>query len=213
MTKLRWGDEVPADATAARARLVDAAEACIDRHGLAKTTVEDVATEAKVSRATIYRYFGNRDELILRVLLRDLERSTDRDLAEFYDGVADPIGFAQATVDTAAYLLASIRRSPKLQLLLQRESAGFNAAIAGASDALFAEWTEDISPFLATAQASGLLRDDVEPAEIAEWILRVILSLLMIEGPTVHTVDEERRLLQTFLAPGLVPPDASLLSR
>ncbi len=41
----------------------------------------------------------------------------------------------------------------------------------------------------------------------------MILSLLMIEGPTAHTVDEERRLLQTFLVPGLVPAGAALLSR
>jgi hypothetical protein len=49
----------------------------------------------------------------------------------------------RATVDTAAYLLSSIRRSPKL--LLQRETAGFNAAIAGPSAALFAEWADDIT--------------------------------------------------------------------
>ena len=55
MTRLRWGDQVPADVDAARERLIDAAEACIDRVGLAKTTVEDIAAAAKVSRATIYR--------------------------------------------------------------------------------------------------------------------------------------------------------------
>ena len=75
MSQLRWGDAVPSDTAAARERLVDAAETCIDRFGLAKTTVEDVAREAAVSRATIYRYFANRDELVLAVLLRDLERS------------------------------------------------------------------------------------------------------------------------------------------
>jgi AcrR family transcriptional regulator len=213
VAKLRWGDEAPTDATAARTRLVDAAETCIDRKGLARTTVEDVAREAEVSRATIYRYFGNRDELILRVLLRDLERSTDRDLPEFYDGVTDAEGFARATVDTAAYLVSSIRHSPKLQLLLQRETAGFNAAIAGASEALFREWTDDISPFLAAAQQAGRLRHDVGPEVIAEWILRAILSLLMIEGPRVHSEDEERRLLETFLAPALLPSAAPVVSR
>ena len=74
MTELRWGDQVPAGVEAARQRLLDAAEACIDRYGLAKTTVEDIATEAKVSRATIYRYFDNRDELVLAVVLRSLDR-------------------------------------------------------------------------------------------------------------------------------------------
>ena len=67
MTRLRWGDSAPSGAAAARDRLVDAAEACIDRFGVGKTTLDDVATEARVSRATVYRYFQNRDELVLEV--------------------------------------------------------------------------------------------------------------------------------------------------
>src|SRR6478672_2222756 len=84
VSKLRWGDEVPADVDAARQRLLDAGEACIDRYGLAKTTVEDIATEAKVSRATIYRYFDNRDELVLAVVLRSLDRSRESELDEYF---------------------------------------------------------------------------------------------------------------------------------
>ena len=39
--------------------------ACIERWGLAKTSLEDVATEAGLSRATLYRWFaGGRDQLI-----------------------------------------------------------------------------------------------------------------------------------------------------
>ena len=48
-----------------RQRIVEATYACVARRGMAKTTVEDVAREAGVSRATVYRAFpGGRDELI-----------------------------------------------------------------------------------------------------------------------------------------------------
>ena len=48
-----------------RERLLQATYACVARWGLAKTTVEDAAREAGVSRATVYRYCpGGRDELI-----------------------------------------------------------------------------------------------------------------------------------------------------
>ena len=40
-----------------RERLLQATYACVARWGLAKTTVEDAAREAGVSRATVYRYF------------------------------------------------------------------------------------------------------------------------------------------------------------
>jgi AcrR family transcriptional regulator len=210
MAKLRWGDEAPTTTAAARERLVDAAEACVDRFGLAKTTLEDIAREAAVSRATVYRYFANRDELMLAVLLRDLERSQERDLEEFFEGATDPAAFGRALVEAAAYLLSAIRSSPKLQLLLQREGPGFSSTISGASEALFAQWIDDVAPYLAAAQTSGLLRVDLDAAETAEWVLRIILSLLTIEAPIHHSPDEERRLMTSYVIPALLPASALL---
>jgi AcrR family transcriptional regulator len=54
-----------ADAPDPRERILEATYACVARWGLSKTTVEDAAREAGLSRATVYRYFpGGRDELI-----------------------------------------------------------------------------------------------------------------------------------------------------
>ena len=48
-----------------RQRIIEATYACVARRGVAKTTIEDVAREAGMSRATVYRTFpGGRDELI-----------------------------------------------------------------------------------------------------------------------------------------------------
>ena len=53
---------------------LDAAASCYTRFGLAKTTVEDVAQAAGVSRATLYRHFKNRDELLVAVIAREAGR-------------------------------------------------------------------------------------------------------------------------------------------
>ena len=48
-----------------RTRILAAAVACVERSGLGKTSLEDVAQEAGLSRATVYRYFdGGRDQLV-----------------------------------------------------------------------------------------------------------------------------------------------------
>lgn len=205
MAPKRWGDDAPADVDEARERLVDAAEACIGRFGLAKTTLEDVAREAKVSRATVYRYVDNRDELMLAVLLRELDRSIEHPLDDFVRDVDSPEAFALALADTSAYLLETIRSNPRLRQLLQREGQGVNATITGASDALFREHADDLRPRLEAARARGLVRDDLELDELAEWILRAILSLLTVEGPVHRGPDEERRFLRAVLAPALLP--------
>ena len=50
-------------------RLLAATYRCVERFGLGKTTIEDVAKESGVSRATIYRQFaGGRDELLLETV-------------------------------------------------------------------------------------------------------------------------------------------------
>ena len=45
---------------------------CVARYGVSKTTLDDVAKEAGCARATIYRYFPSRDDLVAACL-------TDRD--------------------------------------------------------------------------------------------------------------------------------------
>ncbi|HVL88664.1 MAG TPA: TetR family transcriptional regulator [Actinomycetota bacterium] len=54
-----------------RERILDAAFACASRHGLGRTTMADVAREARLSRQSLYRYFPSRHDLILALVLRE----------------------------------------------------------------------------------------------------------------------------------------------
>ncbi len=56
-------------------RIIDGALVCLARHGTVKTTVDDVAREAGVSRATVYRAFpGGRDEILGAVVDTEMAR-------------------------------------------------------------------------------------------------------------------------------------------
>ncbi len=59
------------------ARILDAAFGCVSNVGLARTTVEDVARTAGLSRQTIYRYFPSKDHLVLALVLREEEQFLD----------------------------------------------------------------------------------------------------------------------------------------
>ena len=62
----------PADT---RERVLEAALSCIEREGLAATSVEDVARAASVSRATIYRHFpGGREQLVTETATWEVAR-------------------------------------------------------------------------------------------------------------------------------------------
>ena len=81
-----------------RERVIDATLRCLARHGTIKTTVDDIAREASVSRATVYRTFpGGRDELLAAVVDTEVARLVSLGATELSAGgggveLADPGG-------------------------------------------------------------------------------------------------------------------------
>lgn len=200
----RWGAEAPSSREDARRRLAEAARACITRSGLAKTTLDDVATEANVSRQTVYRYFADRDELLLAGVLAELEATQTPDPSERMARAArTPADAVASLVEGVVHLLTGIAASPVLSTLLTTEGDTVRATIAGASTELFHLYADELRPWLALGQEAGLLRADVRPDEIAELVLRLTLSLLTTDGPVARDPDAVRSYLLTFLTPAL----------
>jgi AcrR family transcriptional regulator len=201
VTELRWGAEAPADEDAARARLVDAADACFARVGFAKTTVENVADEAKVSRGTVYRYFKNRTELIAAVVLRDAEDFVG-ELERQAASSADSGSPEDAVAAMAAGLVAAIRngqRDERLGAALTVDAAG----LVGLSELLFDPMVALVRRLLEPVEAEGLLRAEVDLDDAAEWILRVAASFCLIPQPE-RTDDELAAYLSRYLVSGLL---------
>jgi AcrR family transcriptional regulator len=167
-----------------------------------KTTLADVSKQANVSRATVYRYFQGRDDLILAVLLREnrlfLERLGDR--------IAAAPDIETAIVDGVLYTVEQIRSQERLALLFAPEVVGITSALVGGSDALFEQTKSFLGPFLTAGQAAGQVRSDLDVDEAAEWVLRTVLSLITVEGPRQRNVDELSSFIRTFLVGALVKP-------
>lgn len=201
MLRESWRSDAPSSVDDARNRLVDAAEACFTRFGVAKTTLEDIATEAGVSRATVYRYFeGGRDEIILGVVLREGK--------EFLEALGRRVQreetLGDAIVEGVLYTVAAVRKNEHLALLFAPEVAGHTTSIAGASTALY-ELTQDfLRPIFEQARAAGQLRDGIIAEDAAEFVLRMILSLLSVAGPRARSQAKEREFLRTYCAGAIV---------
>src|ERR1700747_1810372 len=68
----------PASTDDARERILTAAERCIDRHDIRSTTMDDIASEVGLSRPSVYRYFADRDDLLLELITRHGRALLDR---------------------------------------------------------------------------------------------------------------------------------------
>ena len=201
MLRDSWRSDAPTSVDDARNRLIDAAEVCFTRFGVAKTTLEDIATEAGVSRATVYRYFeGGRDEIILGVVLREGN--------EFIESLGRRVQreetLGAAIVEGVLYTVSAVRKNEHLALLVAPEVAGHTTSIAGASTALY-ELTQDfLRPIFEQARTEGQLRDGVIAEDAAEFVLRMILSLLSVAGPRKRSQAKEREFLRTYCAGAIV---------
>ncbi|MEX2625429.1 MAG: TetR/AcrR family transcriptional regulator, partial [Ilumatobacteraceae bacterium] len=68
---------------AGETQVLDAAKRCVERWGVAKVTIDDVAAASRVSRATLYRLFpGGKDVLFDALRVRELEQFFTRLRAE-----------------------------------------------------------------------------------------------------------------------------------
>jgi AcrR family transcriptional regulator len=206
----RWAGATPSDSDEARHRLLDAAEACFRRHGLAKTTVDDVAAAANVSRQTVYNHFGGgREELFEAVFLRDIQDQIARALQimqeapTFAEGVVSAITFS--LMDTQR---AIAEQSP-LGVLFTPDAAGITTSLAGASDTYFERSRENFRPFLEQARAAGELRSGLDTDDIIEYLMRITLSFLSTASRDAERDEGDiRAFLETYLLPPLVndPP-------
>ena len=196
---LRWGAEAPNDPDTARDRLLDAAEACFERSGISKTTVEDIAKQASVSRATVYRYFAGRDAVVSGVILRATERYLDRVRGRVEaqpDLGSSILEFVEVTIRAA-------HRDETIALLFKSDdSLNSVGIIQGTSVALFEMVAEFLRPLFVAHSSQhrpGLPIDDA-----TEWILRCILSLLTVGGPKRRSRDGLDTYLRRFLLPPII---------
>jgi len=62
----------------ARQRIFKAAIGCFQQYGLRRTTMDDVAAAAGVSRKTVYNYFTNKTGLVAEVIFDEARRVNAR---------------------------------------------------------------------------------------------------------------------------------------
>ena len=178
--------------------ILDAAEDCFATVGVRRTTVEEIAIAAGVSRITVYRRIGNRDQIVLSVLLRIVERYLAR---------LRPRLLAQSTLSDALVLLvrSTVRaaRRDDLSLLFASEERGATGTpIPGAMAPLAERFGETVA--MVADRLPGQLTPGVEPIDAGEWLLRVIVSLATTESARPRSVSETDEWVQRVVLPGLL---------
>lgn len=193
MSTRGWSGRPPKSPEEAKARLMDAAIACLQRFGVEKTGVGDIASLAGVTKPTLYAYFDGRDELLHAALTRAGEAFGARIVAHArrFHRPADRI------VEAMLFALREIPNEPGIAITTSLSSGGFDARIA-LSPVSFGVARRSLEQILDRPSL-----DATELDEIAEAGVRWMLSLLVYPGDAGRHEDGLRAFLHRRMIPGL----------
>ena len=189
-----WNETIEAHRAAVRDAILDTTAALVAEHGLTSVTMSQIAEEAGIGRATLYKYFPDVEEILLAWHERQVTGHL-KHLAEVLDQAGDASERLEAVLE--AYALISHERyshehpGPELAALLHR-----GVHVTGAQQHIHAM----IKDLLIDAAETGDVRDDVAPDELASYCLHALRAAGSL--PSKAAV---RRLVRVTLA-GLRPP-------
>lgn len=193
-----WGGRPPATDDEARQRIIDATAQVIDRRGVAKTSLSDVATELGVTRQTVYRHLGSLNTIVGLVAWQGAEAFVDRMIEHLERvGVRNP---AEAVVEGFLFCLRTVPADPRLSLLLQLGDTDAFGRTATAPDILD-YGAEKLRRFPVDWRAGGV--SDADLSGLAEMILRLLISMLQNPFDPPRPEAEVRAFLERWLAPAL----------
>lgn len=189
-----WGGNPPATDAEARQRIIDATARCIDRFGVQKTTLSDVATELGVTRQTIYRHAGSINDIVGLVAAQGAGDFVDRMIAHI-DGAATP---AEAVVEGFLFCLRTVPADSRLTLLLELGDAATFTRTATSAETI-AYGAEMLRRFPVDWSVGGVTEEDLPG--LAELILRLLISMLGTGQD--HSEAAVRAFLERWLVPAL----------
>jgi AcrR family transcriptional regulator len=181
-----------------RQRILEATYACVARWGLSKTTVEDAARQAGLSRATVYRYFpGGREELVDAVVSWQYLRFFGR----LYEEVHGAASLEEVLERGLIFARRQLLEHEVLQKILQTEPDVLLPKLTVESHRTIGMISGFLVPYL---QEQGL-PDGLAVHEAADFLARMILSYISAPGRwDLADPEQVRTLVRVELLPGVV---------
>ena len=195
---------VPREAIATRERILDAAFVRFSRYGYRRTSMEDIATEAGVSRAALYLQFRNKEEIFRSLAQRMQEGALARAAAALTAEAPLADRVVAAILGKGLHFVEITLASPHASELLD-ETNRLCGDLVGETERRFLEQLTRVLRRAVQAGEIDLGGHGLGATEAGQLLLRAVKGL---KGPGV-SVEEFRKgvdaLVRVFIA-GLRAP-------
>ena len=179
---------------------------CVSRWGLTKTTIEDVAKEAGVSRATVYRMFPGGKNSIMRAAVLSEVRSL---LAVLTDELAAADSLESCLSLAIHHSAQFLDQHQALSFMRDHERSVLDQLISFEQlDLLFLTAAQVMKPVLSRFIVES------EALAVGMWVSRLIVSYVSEPSEDFDLCNEHdaHRLVRTFLLPGITASSSAVLT-
>lgn len=179
-------------------KILDAGRRCIIQFGFGKMSMNDVARFAGLSRASVYKYFPDRQALVEQVLLLAFtEVSKDLD-----EAMSTGETFGDRVANAAICGLQWALAAEAVEIVTQEREAQIFTTDSGA---VLAALMPVFTRHAAAAQERGEVRQGLRSDQVAEWVCRLILSLASTPAVTFDRENpaELTKFVKAHLVAGL----------
>jgi AcrR family transcriptional regulator len=149
------------------------------RNGPLTVRIDEVARRAGCSRATVYRYVADKDELVREVLIR-LARQRSAEMAPGLALITDP---ADRIAEGIVRTVEGVRSEWWYADLARHGATAAVARIGGGPQAFVALTTPLVAPFIEHLAEQRMLRPGITVTDATEWLCVVTTGLLAMEVP------------------------------
>ena len=174
--------------------MLDVATDLLATYGVRRVSLSDLSTTAKVSRQSLYRWFGDRDGVVRAVLIRERDRFVDAALAAAVDEPDLRRGLEAVVVETlriaATHPLLNRLRVSDPEVLLPLLASGDNvvsATVSAVAVGFISSRVPDADPMRVSEAADVFTRlivsyllnpPAISPARLATIAATVVVTVL-----------------------------------
>jgi len=184
-----------------RNQILEAANQCFAQLGIQRTSLQDVARVANVSRGTVYRYFEDRGVLIEAAV----EYGAQKSFKEIAAAMAKKSTLAEK-VGAMAQTHATILLAHRTRNRLMADDAELMRLMIADGDTAVRRTTAFLVPYVQEAKDRGEVGSKVDVTAASEWLARIIYSFSTVNEAQTFDMskpDTVRRYVEKFAINGL----------
>lgn len=186
------------DETSTQERILRAAYDCFEQYGIGKTTIENIAAKAKVSRPTVYKYYASKEAILDEISVRETWRVN----SEVRRRLVRSDKFADFLTDTLLLVVRLANENVYIRRTV--ESIEFQESVIAPSSLMQQLQRTWWTNLFEQAMQRGEIASDLAVDEIIYWLTRAqSMLMLQVASPTLDDA-QQRRFTRRFIVQPLL---------